>query len=113
MHFWKTTSSLVLAVVLTACSTEPSKPEISPAESEQRAELMRLLPKDADLTRMDEQLRWVERGVYITRAGKFEPLPEDNAYRRAYLEGRPAVGSERAETVNFRPITLELPENAK
>lgn len=113
MHLWKTVSILVLAVLLTACSTEPPRPDISPAESERRAKLMRLLPKDADLTRMDEQLRWVQQGVYITRAGKFEPLPEDNPYRRSYLEDRPAVGNERAKPMSFQPITLELPENAK
>lgn len=112
MHRLSRLAGVVLLLALSACATDGEQPDISPEESAQRAELMRQLPQDADMTRLEEQLQWLPNGYYITRSGGFAPLPQDSVYRQVNteMEGRPTFRQQKAERVEAAPIKLELPD---
>ena len=104
------------ALLLTACSSVQNKPDEAVKNQIHVVPLIRPLPKNADLSRRDEQAYWNEKGFYITTSGKYEPLPNDSqvtvkdSVPHKKSGGRPEIRVEKAEKKQATPIVIKLPD---
>lgn len=114
-HLENLTAIGLSALLLVACTTIQKEADVTQMQNHV-AHLVRPLPKDADLTRIDEQNRWIGKGCYITKSGKFEPLPNDSkspgktSASAKKAMGRPTISDEKAVAKDLKPVELTLPD---
>lgn len=60
--------------MISGCAMPPERKRSTQASELRYRELLRLLPEDADRTRLPEQDKAVKQGNYITKDGKTMPL---------------------------------------